>query len=129
MWSSLLTCFGYETVPRSELLHKANLILYSKMDQPDEEKILYEIEKMMEFSSYYDIDRVVLEFKNLGINNIWLYAEKRTGDQVLLLPNSSFGKRFCIKVFVGSREDFLKKIPNQVQNLEHLREGGFPQIK
>lgn len=128
MWRSLFSCFGYNEIPNSEITHKARLIELSQMDHPPEDKILYEVEKMMEFSTYYDIDRVILEFKNLGIKNIWLYAEKRTGDQVLLLPNSTFGKRFCIKVFVGPKEAFVTKF-SKSQNLENLRDAGFPQVK
>ena len=135
--SMLFSCFGVTTTegdPNIEIRFKANLLNYSAEPyyKGIEQNILYQIEKMMETSSYYDIDCVIKELKNLNITNIWLYTEKRKdANQVILLPNSNFSKKHAIRVFFGTKEDFMRSIApvTMSENLNLLREAGFCWIK
>lgn len=136
--SVFFSCFGTATEgvgdPNPEIRFKANLLHYSAEPYYKglEQNILNQIEKMMETSSYYDIDCVIRELKNLKITNIWLHTEKRKdANQVIVLPNSNFSKKYAIRVFVGSKEDFLRSIApvTMSENLNLLREAGFYLIK
>ena len=142
MWqwgsSMLYTCFGFDpTIAREDEdaipNYKAKLLEYSLSDKKkDEDRVLHVIENMMKISSFYhDFVCIMSEFKNLKINNIWLYTVPRTGNEIVLLPMSSFGKRNVVKVFFGTKEEFLAKIhpKNELENLELLRDAGFLLIK
>jgi len=141
MWqwgsSMLYTCFGFDPTTTREdddiPNYKARLLEYSISDKKkDEDRVLHVIEKMMKASSFYhDFDCVIREFKNLKINNIWLYAVPRTGNEIVLIPMSNFGKRNVVKVFFGTKEEFLVKIQpkGELENLELLRDAGFLLIK
>jgi len=130
-------CFGtYTELPSSsplydyktELLNISKKVSENNVDkQRLEVNVLHILQKMILQLKIYDINNVIREFKQLQIQNIWLYAiPKSNPNTLLLLPNSNFGKRNLLCVFIGNKSEFLHRIDYDVSgNLNRLSDAGF----
>jgi hypothetical protein len=110
-------CFGtYTELPSSsplydykvELLNVSKKVSENNVDkQRLEVNVLHILQRMIIQLKIYDINNVIREFKQLQIQNIWLYAiPKSNPNTLLLLPNSNLENEIYFVCLLAINQNF-----------------------